>query len=43
MSLPNEKDVSLSNPVPYPKYPYLLIAAFLVNLTDQNKQFSSVG
>ena len=43
MSLPNEKDVSLLNPMPYPKYPYLSISAFLVTLTDPNKQFSSVG
>ena len=42
-SLPNEKDVSLSNPIPYPEYPYLSISAFLVNLTDPNKQFSNVG
>ena len=42
-SLPNEKDVSVSNPIPYPEYPYLLISAFLVNLTDPNKQFSNVG
>ena len=43
ISLPIEKDVSLSKPIPYPEYPYLSISAFLVNLTDQNKQFSSVG
>ena len=42
-SLPNEKDVSLSNPIPYPEYPYSSISAFLVSLTDQNKQFSNVG
>ena len=42
MSLPNEKDVSLSDPMPYPEYPYLSISAFLVNVTDPNKQFSSV-
>ena len=39
VSLPKEKDVSLSNPMPYPEYPYL--SAFLVNLTDPNKQFSN--
>ena len=38
-----EKDPFLSNPIPYPKYPYLSISAFLVNLTDPNKQFSNVG
>ena len=43
ISLPNEKDVSLSNPVPYPEYPYLSISEFLVSLTDPNKQFSTVG
>ena len=42
-SLSNEKDVSLSKPIPYPEYPYLSISAFLVSLTDPNKQFSSVG
>ena len=43
VSLPIEKDDCLSNPIPYPKYPYLSISAFLVNLTDPNKQFSNVG
>ena len=43
VSLSNEKDVSLSNPIIYPEYPYLSISAFLVNLTDPNKQFSNVG
>ena len=43
ISLPFEKGVFLSNPIPYPEYPYLSISAFLVNLTDPNKQFSSVG
>ena len=43
ISLQNKKDVSLSNPIPYPEYPYLSISTFLVNLTDPNKQFSSVG
>ena len=42
-SLPNEKDVSLSNPMSYQEYPYLLISAVLVNLIYPNKQFSSVG
>ena len=42
-SLPNEKDVSLSNPMSYQEYPYLLISAGLVNLIYPNKQFSSVG
>ena len=43
VSLPIERDVSLSNPIPYPEYPYLSISAFFVNLIDPNKQFSSVG
>ena len=43
VSLPIEKDVSLSNPMPYPVYLYLSISAFLVNLTDPNKQVSNVG
>ena len=43
ISLPTGKDVFLSNPIPYPEYPYLLISTFLVNLTDPNKQFSNVG
>ena len=43
VSLPMEKDVFLSNPIPYPEYPYLSISAFLVNLTDPNKQFPNVG
>ena len=43
ISLPTEKDVSLSNPILYPEHPYLSMPAFLVNLTDPNKQFSSVG
>ena len=42
ISLPIEKDVSLSNPIPYLEYPYLLIIEFLVSLTDPNKQFSNV-
>ena len=43
VSLPIEKDISLSNPMPYPEYPYLSISEFLVSLTEPNKQFSSVG
>ena len=43
ISLPMEKDVSLSNPMSYREYPYFSISAFLVNLRDSNKQFSSVG
>ena len=43
VSLPNEKVVSVSNPIPYPEYLYLSMSAFLVNLADPNKQFSSVG
>ena len=39
----NEKLPFLSNPIPYPEYPYLSMSAFLVNLTAPNKQFSSVG
>ena len=38
----NEKLPCLSNPVPYPEYPYLLMSAFLVRLTAPNKQFSNV-
>ena len=37
----NEKLPWLSNPIPYPKYPYLLMSEFLVRLTALNKQFSS--
>ena len=43
ISLPIEKDVFLSNAIPYPKYPYLSISAFSANLTDPNGQFSNVG
>ena len=43
ISLPIEKYAFLSNPIPYPKYPYLLISIFLINLTDPKKQFSIVG
>ena len=39
--LATEKNVFLSNSIPYPEYPYLSIPAFLVNLTDPNKQFSN--
>ena len=42
ISLPIEKDVSLSNPIPYPEYPYLSISEFLVSLTDPNKQSFNV-
>ena len=35
----NEKLPCLSNPIPYPEYPYLSIPAFLVKLTAPNKQF----
>ena len=43
ISLPIEKDAFLSNPIPYPEYPYLSISVLLVNLTDPNKQFLIVG
>ena len=43
ISLPTEKDMFLSNQIPYPEYPYLSILAFLVHLTDPNKQFYNVG
>ena len=39
----NEKLPLLSNPIPYPEYPYLSISAFLVKATAPNKQFFSVG
>ena len=39
----NEKLPCLSNPIPYPEYPYLFMPAFLVKATAPNKQFSSVG
>ena len=39
----NEKLPYLSNPIPYPEYPYLSMSKILVNLTAPNKQFSSVG
>ena len=39
----NEKLPCLSNPIPDPEYPYLLMSAFLVKLTAQNKQSLSVG
>ena len=38
----NEKLPCLSNPIPYPEYPYLSMSAFLVKLTAPNKQFSKV-
>ena len=31
-----------SNPMPYPKYLYLSISAFFVNLTALNRQFGKV-
>ena len=40
---PNEDFPFISNPRPYPKYLYLSISGFLVNLTAPDKQFSSVG
>ena len=39
----NEKLGLLSNPIPWPEYPYYSISAFLVNATAPNKQFFSVG
>ena len=39
----NEKLPLLSNPIPYPEYPYLPISAFLVKVTAPNKQFFNVG
>ena len=39
----NEKLPFLSNPIPYPEYPYFSMSALLVNLTAPNKQFSSAG
>ena len=39
----NENIQRLSNPIPYSKYLYLSISAFLVNLTAPNKQFSKAG
>ena len=41
--LGNEKSSLLSNPIPYPEYPYLSMSAFLVKVTAPNKQFFSVG
>ena len=38
----NEKFHVLSNPIPWPEYPYLWISAFLVNLTAPNKDFLTV-
>ena len=37
----NEKLPCLSNLIPYPKYLYLSISAFLVKVTAPNRQFSS--
>ena len=39
----NEKLPLLSNPIPFPEYPYLSIFAFLVNLTAPNKEFLNIG
>ena len=39
-TLGEEKDLRVSNPIPYPEYLYLSIPAFLVNLTGKNKSFS---
>ena len=39
----NEKLPCLSNPITHPEYLYLSMLVFLVKLTAQNKQFSSVG
>ena len=39
----NEKLLFLSNPIPYPEYPYFSMSALLVNLAAPNKQFSSAG
>ena len=39
----SEKFPFLSNPIPYPKYPYLSMSAFLVKVTAPNEQFSNVG
>ena len=39
----NEKFPCLSNPTPYPEYPYLPISAFLVKVTALNKQLLSAG
>ena len=39
----NEKLDLLSNPIPQPEYPYLLISVFLVNVIAPNKQFFSAG
>ena len=38
----NEKLLCLSNPIPYPEYPYLSMSAFLVKVTASNKQFCKV-
>ena len=41
--LPTEKNLSLSNPIPYSEYLYLSTSALLVKVTAPNKQLSSVG
>ena len=41
-SLGCEKVPLESNPVPYPEYLYLSMSAFLVNLTEPNRQLSKV-
>ena len=38
-----EKNPSLSNPIPYPKYLHLSMSAFLVNLTAPNNEIPSEG
>ena len=38
----NEKRPCLSNPIPYPEYPFLSMSAFLGRLITPNKQFSCV-
>ena len=42
-SSPIEENHFLSNPIPYPEYLYRSISTCFVNLTTQNKQFSSAG
>ena len=39
----NKNSPLLSNPIPYPEYPYLSMFAFLVKVTAPNEQFSNVG
>ena len=38
-----EKLDLLSNPMPWPEYPHLLMSVFLVKVTAPNKQFFIVG